>query len=378
MVERVQVPWVVVWRWVLLGLAIAWSAGMVGFAAANGGAIPALIFSVWSVALLAPPFATQNRQSSSTVCIVAALADLGIGFVFAFMGLFLFWPLVIPLVVAAFLPPRLPRWRQSEGSDPLHRVGAGRAHTRSGQSLVGPFLMTDRDRQSRPEPRRDYGRRERRHGSESECGPDYCPYVGPHVTPAAINGSASSRTPNLSLASTSMKVEMAERAYANPAGLPRPRSDGRPIPWITQVRTTGPEWRRIDSSRLLACQVDWRCQSCGLRLPRAAYSIVNLEREVLSHAPLCRPCTAAALRWCPGLTRTDHLTVMLVTPDDITADDQPLLYRWNHYGEETRTWKVSVAVPTSVRQVTPSADGLADGAGKTGDEEGGERPGQNL
>lgn len=134
---------------------------------------------------------------------------------------------------------------------------------------------------------------------------------------------------------------MGEVADPNPAGLPRPRADGRPVPWITETGAAGPEWRRIDILRMLVCQLEWRCQSCGLALPRSAYVIVNLEREVLSHAPLCRPCVAAALRWCPGLVGSDDIAVLPVTPDVVLADDEPLPDRWKNYGEETRAWTIT-------------------------------------
>ncbi len=45
------------------------------------------------------------------------------------------------------------------------------------------------------------------------------------------------------------------------AGLPRPRIDGRPVPWITPIGPDRlPEWRKVDPLRVLACQTDWLCQ----------------------------------------------------------------------------------------------------------------------
>lgn len=115
------------------------------------------------------------------------------------------------------------------------------------------------------------------------------------------------------------------------------------MPWITRTRTAGPEWRHVDQARIFACQTGWLCQSCGLLAPRSALVIVNPDHEVLSNAPLCRPCLAAAMRWCPGLHRADDIAVVPVTPGLILADSVPLLERWQDYGDESRSWKTTTS-----------------------------------
>jgi hypothetical protein len=107
MVERVQVTRTVVWRRVLLGLSVAWSAGAVAYCAAtvDDDTSLAVILAVWSLVLLGPPFAVRNRRSFAAVCVVAAASDLVFGLYFALFGWPLLWPLALPLIALAFLSP---------------------------------------------------------------------------------------------------------------------------------------------------------------------------------------------------------------------------------------------------------------------------------
>lgn len=120
-----------------------------------------------------------------------------------------------------------------------------------------------------------------------------------------------------------MTAAQDEPARGNPAGLPRPRRDGLPVPWITQVSEEGPEWRRVERSRVIACQTGWLCQGCGQPLPRRAWVVLNDDRDVISNAPLCLVCLTMALRWCPALAEADDIETIEVTPDDLHPDGEP-------------------------------------------------------
>jgi hypothetical protein len=86
--------------------------------------------------------------------------------------------------------------------------------------------------------------------------------------------------------------------FMNPAGLPRLRNDGPADPWITSTGTDDPEWLGVDRTWFIACQTGWLCQGCGQDIPRRAWLVLNDDNEVVSNAPLCRPCLTTALRWC--------------------------------------------------------------------------------
>ena len=105
MVERVQVPWVVLGRWTLFGFSAVWAAGMVTFGTANSDGGTGVVLAVWALLLLGPPFATQNRRWFPAVCVAAVLTCLVGGVIFAMAGLWVFWPLAVPLLVMAVLPP---------------------------------------------------------------------------------------------------------------------------------------------------------------------------------------------------------------------------------------------------------------------------------
>ena len=125
-----------------------------------------------------------------------------------------------------------------------------------------------------------------------------------------------------------------------PAGWPRPVVDGLPLPWITQVWPEEPRWRAIDRTRVLACQLGWLCQHCGLALEPVAYIVLVTGRMVLSNAALHRRCLTAAASLCPHLAGSDDYETTQVSRSDIHAADKPLPQALDDYGEEILTWTV--------------------------------------
>ncbi len=124
------------------------------------------------------------------------------------------------------------------------------------------------------------------------------------------------------------------------AGLPRPRSDGIPIPWITRIDPDGPAWAHVDTVRLLQCQTDWLCQVCGQQLPRQSWVVLEAGRAVLSDAAMHAACVVMALRWCPYLADAAHeLETVEVEYSSVHADGTPL-DTITDYGDEVRTWTV--------------------------------------
>jgi hypothetical protein len=125
------------------------------------------------------------------------------------------------------------------------------------------------------------------------------------------------------------------------AGLPRPRIDGRPVPWITPIGPNGlPEWRKVDPLRVLACQTDWLCQVCGLELPRRAWVVLEAGRVVLSDTAVHRACLSMSWRWCPHVANPQHeLDAVEVTWAHIMADGERYDLITN-YGDVRRTWTV--------------------------------------
>lgn len=133
-------------------------------------------------------------------------------------------------------------------------------------------------------------------------------------------------------------------------GLPRPRADGMPVPWITfMLDVEDVWWRTIDTPRLLLCQAQWRCQVCGLELPTQAWVVVNADGEVLSDAALHRACLTIAKRWCPELRQSGYRP-LVIDRHRILADNMPLDNfapgdadnEWGTYGDRVRRWTVAM------------------------------------
>jgi hypothetical protein len=125
------------------------------------------------------------------------------------------------------------------------------------------------------------------------------------------------------------------------AGLPRPRLDGLPLPWITLLGPDGPEWKRIASTRVLHCQANWACQVCGQPLRQRAWVMLTSDGTVLSDAALHFECMVLARRWCPHLQDSaSGVDAVEVDCTHIHADDEPL-HLIADYGDETRAWTVA-------------------------------------
>lgn len=110
------------------------------------------------------------------------------------------------------------------------------------------------------------------------------------------------------------------------AGLPRPRWDGRPVPYVTPLGPDGPQWQELITDRVAACQEGWLCQVCGKPLPQEAIVIVNRTGRVLTDSALhSGACLTMAFRFCPYLAGNPEVRAVEVTPADITQSN----YVWH-------------------------------------------------
>ncbi|MFI6324327.1 hypothetical protein ACIBG8_42860 [Nonomuraea sp. NPDC050556] len=96
-----------------------------------------------------------------------------------------------------------------------------------------------------------------------------------------------------------------------PAGWPRPRLYGLPLPWITPVLDGVPYWTQIHGRRLLRCQQQWLCQVCGLVLSPCA--LVITDGELVTDAGLHHRCALLSLTVCEGLSLRMLLAVVART-----------------------------------------------------------------
>lgn len=126
-----------------------------------------------------------------------------------------------------------------------------------------------------------------------------------------------------------------------PTGLPRPRADGMPVPWITRIDPEGPAWKRVIDYRILECQELWKCQVCGEDLPRRAWIILDPDGAVVSNSAMHLPCLKMARRWCPHLRDEDETPAVEVTQSQILVDWRWRLNTIADYGEETREWSLA-------------------------------------
>lgn len=109
-------------------------------------------------------------------------------------------------------------------------------------------------------------------------------------------------------------------AGGTPAGLPRPRAAGLPVPWITPVTGGHVWWRLIHGDRVRTCQERWLCQVCGLSLPDQAYVFATANRAVVSSSAVHKRCVDIAQRFCRAAA---GFTVTPVTPGLILANGNP-------------------------------------------------------
>lgn len=105
-----------------------------------------------------------------------------------------------------------------------------------------------------------------------------------------------------------------------PRGLPRPRYDGRPVPYIAHVPLLSgrPQFREVNWGRKRECQSLWLCQVCGLALDMTAYVVARTlipNVEVVDDTALHCACLALASSACPFF-RQVH-TCIVVRRDDI-------------------------------------------------------------
>jgi hypothetical protein len=125
-----------------------------------------------------------------------------------------------------------------------------------------------------------------------------------------------------------------------PAGLPRPRHDGLPVPWITPVTGDWVWWRLIHGGRVQACQERWLCQVCGLLLPELATVLVHGDR-VISDTGLHAACLNIARAFCPAVSTgvaADAYSVVSVDAGDLLADGRP--YRPGVRLPERCQWRI--------------------------------------
>lgn len=133
-------------------------------------------------------------------------------------------------------------------------------------------------------------------------------------------------------------------------GLPRPRLDGLPVPWITRVTHGVPQWKRVLLDRILQCQVDWLCQVCGQQLPRWAWVALGPDGIVLSDAAVHHECMRMARRWCPHLRNpASHVELVEVDQVHICVDSTRLDHVVD-YGDEIKPWIVTRPVTNQFRQ----------------------------
>lgn len=109
---------------------------------------------------------------------------------------------------------------------------------------------------------------------------------------------------------------------ACPAGWPRPRVHGLPLPWITPVLDGVVYWTQIHGGRLLRCQQDHLCQVCGERLPERMLVLADLDGELVTDAGMHRRCALLSLTVCEGLS--PRLLLAEVTPADLRHKGRPL------------------------------------------------------
>ncbi|WP_256789040.1 hypothetical protein [Frankia sp. AvcI1] len=128
------------------------------------------------------------------------------------------------------------------------------------------------------------------------------------------------------------------QAAGTPAGWPRPRRDGLPVPWITLVIAGRVWWEHLHGERRRVCQQDWLCQVCGLLLPDSAVVVVA-DGRIVSDTALHRRCAALAVTACPVLSRPQWpMTRAAVGPDDLLADGVP--YRRGGYLGFAARWSL--------------------------------------
>lgn len=122
-----------------------------------------------------------------------------------------------------------------------------------------------------------------------------------------------------------------------PAGLPRPRANGLPIPWVTPVtRATGPLWKDLHAARLGRAQQRWLCQLCGEQCGPHAYLIVAANGSCLTSAPLHDGCARMAAALCPAPARVGGRVVAATQAQIIArgevAAELGMVQTWRYRG----------------------------------------------
>jgi hypothetical protein len=107
-----------------------------------------------------------------------------------------------------------------------------------------------------------------------------------------------------------------------PAGRPRPRHDGLPLPWITPVLEGVAYWTQIHGDRPLACQRQWLCQVCGPGLAYEVLVLADAGGELVTDAGMHRRCTLLSLTVCEALS--PRLLLAEVTRDELRHKGHPL------------------------------------------------------
>ncbi|MEU9835900.1 hypothetical protein AB0D67_30565 [Streptosporangium sp. NPDC048047] len=137
-----------------------------------------------------------------------------------------------------------------------------------------------------------------------------------------------------------------------PAGWPRPRHDGLPVPWVTPVDQGRAHWALLHGERLRRCQEEWLCQVCGFPLPEHAYVLADADGELTTSAAMHRRCTLLALTVCPGLP--PDLLLAVVSRDDLLGDGVPLDER------ALSTWKSRSLTPAALVAAATVGSGTAN------------------
>lgn len=113
-------------------------------------------------------------------------------------------------------------------------------------------------------------------------------------------------------------------ADPNPAGWPRPKHHGLPIPWVTVTYAGHVSFRHLHGARLRRCQTDWLCQVCGLQLPPQAWVVTTPDTTVITPAGMHQHCRDLAAASCPHLQHTTTLRTMQVDQTKNLSAGRPL------------------------------------------------------
>lgn len=139
-----------------------------------------------------------------------------------------------------------------------------------------------------------------------------------------------------------------------PAGWPRPKHAGRPVPYVTDVSWIGHvRWAQMNTGRVIACVLGFGCQVCGEPcLDGDLHVVVNTEHLTRhesaldaaliaqSGGPLHRRCARLSAAACPHLRQAVPAgTVTLVA---VTRAALEPWYRTSAARGESEPWSYTI------------------------------------